>query len=95
MQLYILIATLALIVIMSLAALATFAVDKKRAKQGRDRVKEKTLLAMAACFGALGAFVGRIVAHHKTNKLYFSIVIWFSLIMQALLVVYLGFLALM
>lgn len=93
MQLYILIGTLALIVIMSLVAFCTFANDKKRAVKGQDRIKEKTLLGMAAFFGAVGALVGRIVAHHKTEKIYFSIVIWFSLVMQALLVVYLAFLA--
>ncbi|MBQ0009597.1 MAG: DUF1294 domain-containing protein [Ruminococcus sp.] len=90
---FMLVGTLALIVVMSAVAFITFAVDKKRAIRGAERVKEKTLLTMAACFGAPGALIGRIVAHHKTGKLYFSIVIWTSLVLQGLLVVYLAFLA--
>ena len=87
-----LIGTVALIAVMSIVAFITFAADKKRAIRGAERVKEKTLLSMAACFGAPGALVGRIVAHHKTGKLYFGIVIWTSLVLQGLLVVYLAFL---
>lgn len=93
LQKILLFATLALIVLMSLVALCTFVNDKKRAKAGADRIKEKTLLSMAAFFGALGAFVGRIIAHHKTDKIYFSIIIILSLVLQAALVVYLGYLA--
>lgn len=84
---------LALEFIMSLVALITFARDKKLAVKGAMRVKEKTLLTMAALFGALGALIGRIVAHHKTDKIYFSIVIWVSLIMQAAAVLFLGYIA--
>ena len=84
---------LALTVIMSAVTLVTFVVDKKRAQRGSDRVQEKTLLAMTALFGAAGAFVGRILAHHKTAKLYFSVVIWFALILQVLLIVYTAYLA--
>lgn len=85
--------TLVLIVIMSLVTFLTFLKDKKLAVAGSERIKEKTLLSLAACFGSVGALVGRIVAHHKTDKVYFSIVIWFSLVMHALLVCYLGYLA--
>lgn len=92
-QQIILFATLGAIVIMSLITFVTFIKDKKRAVGGRDRIKEKTLLALAACFGSVGALLGRIVARHKTEKIYFGIVIWFSLILHALLVVYLGYLA--
>lgn len=92
-QEFMLIGTIGLIVVMSIVAFVTFAIDKKRAIRGVERVKEKTLLSMAACFGAPGALVGRIVAHHKTGKIYFSIVIWASLVLQGLLVVYLAFLA--
>jgi len=77
------------IVLMSLIAFFTYIKDKKMAeKNGNEvRIKEKTLLGMAAFGGALGAFFGRIVAHHKTNKGYFSFTIYVSLLLQAGLLV--------
>ena len=80
----------ALIVIMSIAAFLMFSHDKKLAVKGAMRVKEKTLLQLAVLNGALGAFIGRIVAHHKTDKVYFSITIYLALLLQAIVLVVLG-----
>ncbi len=55
-----------LIVLMSLLAFVAFLRDKKLAVKGAMRTKEKTLLGLAVLNGAIGAFLGRIVAHHKT-----------------------------
>lgn len=79
----ILIAYAGLVVIMSLVALMAYFRDKKLAVKQKERTKEKTLLFYAVFFGALGALLGRILAHHKTDKVYFSIVIYFSLLTQA------------
>lgn len=73
----------ALIVLMSLIAFCTYCIDKKKAIKGQIRIKEKTLLGMAVLNGAVGAFIGRKVAHHKTDKIYFSITIYLSIICQA------------
>ena len=81
------------ILLMSIFTLAVFSADKKRARKGSERIPEKTLLVMTALFGAFGAFIGRILAHHKTEKGYFSLVIWFSMILQAALIVYTAYLA--
>lgn len=89
-----LIAYVGLIVIMSLIAIVAYASDKNKAIKGKERTKEKTLLFYAVFFGALGSLIGRILAHHKTDKIYFSIIIWFSLLLQALTLVLLAFLAL-
>ena len=89
-----LIAYVGLIVIMSLIAIIAYASDKNKAIKGKERTKEKTLLFYAVFFGALGSLIGRILAHHKTDKIYFSIIIWFSLLLQALTLVLLAFLAL-
>ena len=78
----ILIAYLALVVLMSFVALIAFMRDKKLAEKQKERTKEKTLLFYSVFFGALGALVGRIIAHHKTDKFYFSVVIYFSLLTQ-------------
>lgn len=66
----------------SVAALFLFGKDKSAAEAAKDRVKEKTLLSVAALGGAVGAFLGRLVFRHKTNKIYFSVVIYFSLLLQ-------------
>lgn len=83
-NLFVLIVYLSLILISSIIAIILFAVDKNKAKKGEMRIKEKTLLEIAILNGALGALIGRVIAHHKTNKIYFSIVIYFSLIIQIL-----------
>ena len=66
-------------------------IDKYKAKKGHWRTKEKTLLFYAVFFGSVGALVGRILAHHKTDKVYFSIVIYYSLLMQAITFVALAY----
>ena len=86
-------ATLGVILLMSFVTFVAFSADKRRAKKERERIKEKTLLAMTACFGAPGALLGRKAAHHKTEKGYFSLVIGFSLILQIALILYTAYLA--
>lgn len=72
------------LVIMSLITFCLFIKDKKMAQKNQSevRIKEKTLLGFVSFGGAIGGFLGRIVAHHKTNKVYFSINIIFSLLLQ-------------
>ncbi len=81
-NLIILLAYLGVSVLFSLIAVAAFSKDKKLAVQGKERTKEKTLLFYAVFFGSAGAFIGRVIARHKTDKKYFSLVIYFSLLMQ-------------
>ena len=84
---------LGLTVFFSLLALVAYFRDKKLAVKGKERTKEKTLLFLAVFFGSVGAFLGRILAHHKTDKVYFSIVIYFSMLLQAATIAVLAFLA--
>ena len=71
--------------IMSLITLFLFIKDKKIAKSGDvNRIKEKTLLGFIAYGGAIGGFLGRIIAHHKTDKIYFTITIFVALLLQIL-----------
>ncbi|MCR5113230.1 MAG: DUF1294 domain-containing protein [Acholeplasmatales bacterium] len=80
-----LLAYIAFIVFMSLVTFFLFVKDKKMAQKngGPNRIKEKTLLGAVTCGGALGGFIGRIIAHHKTDKSYFSFTIYLSLLLQA------------
>lgn len=68
--------------LMSLVALVMYKSDKEKAKSGKIRTKEKSLLFVSSFGGALGAFFARKIYHHKTEKVYFSIVIYLSLICE-------------
>ncbi len=83
-QLILMLVYFAYILVMSFITLVLYGRDKKLSRGGDIRIKEKTLLAMAAAGGALGAFAARYIFSHKTKKLYFSIVIGVSLVLQAL-----------
>lgn len=66
----------------SFAALVLYAADKILAMRGKARLPERYLLGIAAVGGASGAVLGRIFFHHKTRKVYFSVVIVLSLCLQ-------------
>ena len=81
----------------SLIAMALYGKDKKMATKGGGpvRIKEKTLLGITAIGGAVGALIGRILFHHKTDKMYFSLTIFFSILVEALTLGALVFIAFM
>ena len=81
----------------SLIAMTLYGKDKKMATKGGGpvRIKEKTLLGITAIGGAVGALIGRILFHHKTDKMYFSLTIFFSILVEALTLGALVFIAFM
>lgn len=83
-QLIVLIIYVAYLVLMSIVTFALFLKDKGMAQKNHSevRIKEKTLLSSVVFGGAFGGFLGRIIAHHKTNKSYFSFTIYLSLLLQ-------------
>ncbi len=78
----IVLAAVAVVVIMNIAAFALMGHDKKRARQGKWRVPEKTLFLVTACFGGLGGVLGMKVFHHKTQRWYFRVFFPVLLIVQ-------------
>ena len=48
-------------------AFLLYAADKKKAKEGAWRIKEKTLIGTAFIGGGLGAFLGMKLLRHKTQ----------------------------
>ena len=78
------------IVFIALAAMnaltfALYGIDKSRARRGAWRIRESTLLGMAACFGSLGALLGMYVFHHKTKHRAFALGVPALLLVQAVL----------
>lgn len=59
--------TLPWIGVLSLLAFILMGYDKGRAKAGRRRVPERTLLLVAALGGAPGALLGMYLFRHKTR----------------------------
>ena len=73
----------------NIATFLLYGVDKYKAKKGRWRISEATLLTMAAIGGSIGAWAGMRLWHHKTMHKKFKYGIPVIIIMQIALVVYL------
>lgn len=72
--------------IMTAVTFVLYGVDKSKAKKGKWRIPEKTLLLFAACFGGLGAFLGMKVFRHKTKHTSFRILVPVCMIIQFILI---------
>ncbi len=71
------------LVLMSFVTFIMFRRDKIIAKKNsNNRIKEKILLALVVFGGAIGGYFGRTIMHHKTEKSYFSITIYYSMLLQ-------------
>ena len=66
-----------------------FGLDKYKAKKGKWRISDATLLMMAVIGGSIGAWTGMRLWHHKTMHKKFKYGIPIIIIMQVSLVVYL------
>ena len=62
-------------IFINIFAFIVYGVDKKKAKDGKWRISESFLILTAVMGGALGAFLGMIVWHHKTRKKKFTITV--------------------
>lgn len=79
---------------MSFIAFLLFFTDKRRAKGGKDRIPELTLLSFAALGGGWGAFLGMQLFRHKTNirrKAHFVLSVPLCALAQAVLLLMLLF----
>lgn len=70
-------------------AFLVYGIDKLKAKRGKWRIPESTLLLLAAIGGSLGAWLGMKVWHHKTMHKKFQYGVPLLLILQLALGVYL------
>ena len=59
------------LLLMNLCGFASMGLDKRRARQGKWRVPEKTLFLFALLGGSLGSTLGMHVFRHKTKHWYF------------------------
>ena len=66
-----------------------YGIDKYKAKKGRWRISEATLLLMAVIGGSIGAWAGMRLWHHKTMHKKFKYGIPAILLIQIALMAYL------
>ena len=78
-----------ILAVMSALAFCFYAADKRKAKKGKWRIPEATLLGFSFFGGALGGYVAMYTVRHKTKHWYFHIVNLLGLAWQIALLVYL------
>ena len=73
----------------NIATFFLYGIDKYKARKGRWRISEATLLMMAFIGGSIGAWAGMRLWHHKTMHKKFKYGIPIIIIFQVALAVYL------
>ena len=61
------------LIVINIVTWIAFGLDKWKAKSGKWRIPERTLLLLALAGGSLGALAGMIMFRHKTRKSKFFI----------------------
>ncbi len=59
--------------------------DKQRAKNHAWRISERNLLGIAVLGGALGAFLGMRIFHHKTKHFIFGLLVPICVLVHGLI----------
>ena len=72
----------------NIATFFLYGIDKYKARKGRWRISEATLLLMAVVGGSIGAWTGMRLWHHKTKHKKFKYGIPIIIILQVALAVY-------
>ena len=70
----------------NIIAFLMYGIDKSRARRGKWRISEKTLIGIAVIGGSIGALLGMLVFHHKTKHWYFRFGIPAILLIQGILI---------
>ena len=74
------------LVFYAIMTVITFILYGAKAKKGKWRIPEKTLLLFSACFGGLGAFLGMKIFRHKTKHTSFKVLVPVFMIIQFILI---------
>ena len=73
------------LIVINILTFLIFGIDKWKARRGRWRIPEGTLIWMSIIGGSIGALLGMYLFHHKTQKRKFSLGIPAILLAQAIL----------
>ena len=80
--------TIIYVLSINLIGLLVMYIDKKKAKYGRWRISEKTLLIIALIGGSIGTITGMYWFRHKTQKLKFTLGFPTILISETIIITY-------
>jgi uncharacterized membrane protein YsdA (DUF1294 family) len=76
------------LIVINVTVFLVYGIDKWRAKKGKWRISEATLLLLAVIGGSIGAWLGMKVWHHKTMHKKFKYGVPAILIIQIILIGY-------
>lgn len=76
------------IILINVIAFIVYGIDKWKARKGKWRISEASLLFLAFIGGSIGAYVGMQVWRHKTKHLKFTLGVPLILLLQILLLIY-------
>ncbi len=79
---------LIILLVLNVVTFFIYGIDKLKAKKGKWRISEATLLILAAIGGSVGAWLGMKVWHHKTLHKKFRYGVPAILLLQIVAVVY-------
>lgn len=79
----------AYLIIINAAAFLLMLIDKQKAKRGKWRIPEKTLLGTALLGGSIGAILGMNLFRHKTKHPKFSVGLPLILAGQCIVLIFL------
>lgn len=82
---------IACLLLVNVVTFFTYGIDKYKAKKGKWRISEATLLLMAFLGGSIGAGLGMKAFHHKTMHKKFYIVVPTFIILQLAFAVWLAY----
>ena len=71
-----------IIAIINIVTFIIYGIDKSKAKKGKWRIPENSLIGLAIIGGSIGAYLGMRVWHHKTMHLKFKYGIPLIIIIQ-------------
>lgn len=76
------------LIVINLIGVFIMYIDKKRAKYGRWRIPEKTLILIALLGGSIGCLIGMYTFRHKTQKIKFILGFPTILISETIIIIY-------
>ena len=76
------------LITINIIAWITYGLDKWKAKTGKWRIPERTLLFLALIGGSAGALAGMFLFHHKTKKPKIYVGVPVMLILHCLLILW-------
>ena len=74
------------VILMNIVTFSMYAMDKSKAKQGKWRISEATLIACGFFMGGIGAFIAMRVLRHKTQHIKFKILVPVAMLLNAIVI---------